>query len=76
MRTLLSLLLVSFGATAWTTTAANAHAGHLGELAGHAHWLGLGAAAIAAALAAIVAAQPKHDDDETVEDDETAEEAA
>ena len=33
-----------------------AHVGHLGELAGHAHWVGaaavLGAAAIAAALAA------------------------
>ena len=32
-----------------------AHAGHLGELAGHAHWLGLGAAVAAGALAAAIA---------------------
>lgn len=34
-----------------------AHAGHLGELAGHAHWLGLGAAVAAGAIAAAIAKQ-------------------
>ena len=34
---------------------AHAHAGHVGELAGHAHWVGLAAVLGAAALAALVA---------------------
>ena len=33
------------------STQANAHFGHLGELAGHAHWIGLGAVAAAAVIA-------------------------
>ncbi|WP_029057650.1 DUF6732 family protein [Stappia stellulata] len=37
------------------TTAAAAHGGHVGELAGHAHWVGIAAVAAAAALAAGVA---------------------
>jgi hypothetical protein len=37
------------------TTAAQAHGGHIGELAGHAHWVGIAAVAAAAALAAGVA---------------------
>lgn len=32
-----------------------AHAGHIGELAGHSHWIAMGALAGAAAIAAIVA---------------------
>ena len=32
---------------------AMAHAGHLGELAGHAHWIGLAAIAAAGVIAAI-----------------------
>ncbi len=32
-----------------------AHAGHIGELAGHAHMLGLGLVAVAAAAAAAIA---------------------
>lgn len=36
------------------TTNANAHWGHLGEVAGHAHWLGLGAVVVAAGLAGLV----------------------
>ena len=31
---------------------AHAHLGHLGELAGHSHWIALGAGAVAAAIAA------------------------
>lgn len=34
------------------TTTANAHLGHVGEVAGHAHWIGIGAVIVAGALAA------------------------
>lgn len=33
---------------------AHAHLGHVGELAGHSHWVGVGALAIAAALGTLV----------------------
>jgi hypothetical protein len=35
-----------------STTSAHAHLGHLGELAGHSHWIALGAGVAAAAIAA------------------------
>jgi hypothetical protein len=41
------------------TTPASAHAGHVADLAGHAHWLGLGAALGAAALAGLLAGKGK-----------------
>lgn len=47
--TRLTILLLVFGATP-----AAAHIGHIGEHAGHAHWIGLGAAIAAAAVAAAV----------------------
>jgi hypothetical protein len=34
---------------------AHAHLGHLGELAGHSHWLAIGAGVSAAAIAALLA---------------------
>ena len=37
-------------------TIVHAHLGHIGELAGHGHWIGIGAIAIAAGLAAASAA--------------------
>jgi len=41
------------------------HVGHVGELAGHAHWIGVGAIAVAAALAALLAkARQKNSADE------------
>ena len=42
--------------------AAYAHAGHVVEVAGHAHWLALGATLAAAAIAAVLGA--KKGDDE------------
>lgn len=57
------------------TSPAFAHAGHLGELAGHAHWLGLGAAVAAGALAAILAKQ-KGKRSEDKEESATEESAA
>ena len=51
--------------------AAQAHLGHVGELAGHAHWVGVAATLGAAALAALVAkAGKKADEDgEDIESD-------
>lgn len=40
-------------------TSAFAHLGHLGEVAGHSHWIALGAAAAAAAIAAALAKSGK-----------------
>ena len=46
---------------------AHAHAGHVGELAGHSHWIAMGALAAAAALAAIVATKPRKKNDKEPE---------
>ncbi len=43
---------------------AAAHFGHAGELAGHSHWVALGAAAAAAALAALLAKRRVSDTEE------------
>ncbi|MCA1299111.1 DUF6732 family protein [Stappia indica] len=43
------------GAVATLPTLAQAHVGHVGELAGHSHWAGIAALAGAALLAGIVA---------------------
>ena len=71
---LVSLLNIS------TVFPAFAHVGHLGELAGHAHWLGLGAAVAAGAIAAAIAkkkgkksdAEEEKTPEEGVADGETA----
>lgn len=64
-------------------SAAFAHAGHIGELAGHAHWVGVAALAGAAAIAGIAAWAGRKgdqtDDEEQPADPEfgdTAEDAA
>lgn len=49
---------------------AHAHLGHVGELAGHSHWLGLGALAAAAAALALL---PKKKKAEAQEDEASAE---
>ncbi len=56
-------------------SAASAHGGHIGELAGHSHWIGVAALAGAAAIAAVVAAKSRKKDDkaETSEPDTVAE---
>ena len=53
------------------TNSALAHFGHLGELAGHAHWIGLGATVIAGALAASLA---KGKDEKREEEEPASEE--
>jgi hypothetical protein len=73
--TLLSLFIVVA-----QLSGASAHVGHLGDVAGHAHWIALGAGALAAALAIAVAkAQDsvKPDADEQADDaDDTEAEPA
>ena len=54
----------------------NAHVGHLGEVAGHAHWIGLGAVVVAGAIAVAVGklSDKKGDADEKEPEAEAAEE--
>ncbi|KZL19274.1 hypothetical protein PsAD2_02025 [Pseudovibrio axinellae] len=47
------------GCWALSSTAAFAHAGHLGELAGHSHWVGVAAVAGAAIIAGLAAKAKK-----------------
>lgn len=49
---------------------AYAHLGHVGELAGHAHWIGLGAVVVAGALAAAIGKLTEHAFDEDGNEDE------
>jgi hypothetical protein len=49
-----------------------AHGGHLGELAGHSHWIGWGALVAGAALAALLG--KRKGKQETAQDAEPAEE--
>ncbi len=61
----------------WSTSYAHAHLGHLGELAGHAHWVGVGAIIVAGAIVAVLASNKDTEDDaETEEDLEPVEETA
>ncbi len=46
------------GAVGFSSSSALAHGGHLGELAGHSHWIGVAALA-GAALVAVLAAKAK-----------------
>ena len=73
------LILVACG-LALAPSAAHAHLGHVGELAGHSHWLGLGALAAAAAAIALLPKKKKKDDkgeeEATPEAGEGQEEAA
>jgi hypothetical protein len=74
------ILIASLAAA--TPTAAFAHAGHLGELAGHAHWAGVAALAGAALVAGVIALKDRKrkQEEETpeaeVEDPDSAGEAA
>lgn len=65
MRVLLAALPVFF-----MSQTAQAHLGHLGDVAGHAHWLALGAGVTAAAIAALLA-KKKIDAEKTDEPVET-----
>ena len=68
MRAFLSLILLSGG-----VGQAHAHLGHVGELAGHSHWVAVGAAVTAAAIAAWLGKRKLDAEDaeaeQTIEDD-------
>lgn len=49
---------------------AYAHLGHVGELAGHAHWVGLGAVVVAGALAAAIGKLTEQASDEVENEEE------
>lgn len=53
-----------------STATANAHIGHLGEVAGHGHWLALGALGIAIGLAGWAALNGKKNDEEVEAEEE------
>ncbi|PWV98978.1 hypothetical protein DFR52_104269 [Hoeflea marina] len=69
MRKLIPFLLIfrAFGAGQ-----AHAHGGHLGELAGHSHWVGWAAAAGAAAIAAWAGKRKLNADRDSKEADASA----
>lgn len=56
-----------------SVSSAHAHIGHVGDLAGHAHWVGVAALVGAAALAALVAKAKKDAKAEVESDDGAAE---
>ena len=62
-------LTILIAAAVLAPAPALAHPGHLGELAGHSHWLALGALAAAAVIAAVVAKAKGRADDEAGEDE-------
>lgn len=62
---------LALGCLGFSTSTAFAHAGHLGELAGHSHWVGIAAIAGAAIVAGIAARAKKRrasTEDSTPED--------
>lgn len=65
--------LVAFGGGVWAAPAA-AHIGHFGELAGHDHWIALGALGAAGAIALIAGLKGKKKDPEAETESETDEE--
>ena len=66
MRTALTLSL------AITPTFSHAHIGHIGEIAGHGHWIGLGAIALAGLLGWIGAKSSESEPEEQEPEEETA----
>lgn len=49
---------------------AHAHLGHVGELAGHSHWIGIGAIVVAGAIA-VAAAKIKKENSQDTDEKET-----
>ncbi len=64
LRTLITM------STVFLTSPVYAHLGHVGEIAGHAHWVGLGAVVVAGALAAAIGKLTQKDSDEEENEEE------
>ena len=65
--------VVASGSVLWAAPA-QAHIGHLGELAGHDHWIALGALGAAGAIALIAGLKGKKKDPDAETESETDEE--
>ncbi len=71
---MIRLLLIAISLNFLACDQANAHVGHLGELAGHGHWIGLGAVAVAGALVALLGKKTRTPENEGAEIDPGEEE--
>lgn len=58
------------------THPAYAHVGHVGELAGHAHWLGIAAGVAAAAIAVAIVKGKKIANTESEQDEASSDDAS
>lgn len=71
-----AIRLPAFAALLLISSPASAHLGHMGELAGHSHWIGVAAASAAAAIAIAVSTLGKkknaEEKDAEAETEETA----
>jgi hypothetical protein len=70
-----AIRLPAFAALLVISSPAHAHLGHVGEVAGHSHWIGLAAVGAAAALAIAVSALGKKKDAEAKDAEAEAEES-
>lgn len=66
-------LLTAVGVLIAQATAAQAHLGHVAEVAGHAHWIGLAAVAGAAAIAGAIGLLTGDKSDDNAETETEAE---
>ena len=64
-----NILTISITILLAGSSQAFAHAGHVGELAGHAHWVGVAAVVAAATIAAILAKGKKAEDEENSDEE-------
>jgi len=71
-----AIRLPAFAALLLISSPAHAHLGHVGEVAGHSHWIGLAAASAAAAIAIAVSTLGKKKDAEAKEAEPEGEDAA
>ncbi|MFK7902561.1 MAG: DUF6732 family protein [Nitratireductor sp.] len=63
-------ILLGFSFVCLMPSAAFAHLGHVGELAGHGHLIAVGAGVVAVGLAALLGKKPKDAKDADAENDE------
>ena len=67
--------LIVFAGSVFTFPA-YAHLGHVGELAGHAHWVGIGAVVVAGVLAGAIGKLTEKENEVSEEEIELGEEAS
>ncbi len=53
-----------------------AHIGHVGEVAGHTHWIAVGAVVVAGTIAAILGSSKTKDEDEVIDGERQEEQAS